>query len=142
MTGDSIDKSRIGDAQPFSWLRRKQMFEHATNLSVACARAQDCWLATGARQAWHWNGERFTAGGPDVVVLAVARDPEGPIYALHRAVQEKELHLSRIEGGSTKMLTRSRSAFSRNCWVPCQSMSNRTSRPPASAVATGARGVP
>ncbi len=91
---------RDGDAQPFSWLRRKQMFEHATNLSVACARAQDCWLATGARQAWHWNGERFTAGGPDVVVLAVARDPEGPIYALHRAVQEKELHLSRIEGGN------------------------------------------
>ena len=60
---------RDGDAQPFGWLRRKQMFQDAMNLSVACARAQDCWLATGARQAWHWNGERFTAGGPDVVVL-------------------------------------------------------------------------
>lgn len=91
---------RDGDAHPYSWLRRKQMFEDATNLSVACAKAQDCWLATGARQAWHWNGVRFTAGGPDVVVLAVARDPEGPIYALHRAPQEKELHLSRIEAGS------------------------------------------
>jgi hypothetical protein len=79
-------------------LRRKQMFEDATALSVACARAQDCWLATGARQAWHWNGERFIAGGPDVVVLAVARDPAGPIYALHRAPQENELHLSRIDG--------------------------------------------
>jgi hypothetical protein len=91
---------RDGDAQPFGWLRRKQMFEDATNLTVACARAQDCWLATGARQAWHWNGERFTAGGPDVVVLAVARDPDGPIYALHRGPQEKELHLSRIEGAT------------------------------------------
>lgn len=91
---------RDGDSQPFGWLRRKQMFEDATNLSVACAGPQDCWLATGARQAWHWNGVRFTAGGPDVVVVAVARDPDGPIYALHRAPAEKELHLSRIEGSS------------------------------------------
>jgi hypothetical protein len=89
---------RDREVHPHSWLRRKQMFEDATNLSVACAGAQDCWLATGARQAWHWNGSRFTAGGPNVVVLAVARDPEGPIYALHRAPHEKELHLSRIDG--------------------------------------------
>ena len=97
---------RDGDAHPHSWLRRKQMFDDATNLTVACERAHDCWLATGARQAWHWNGERFTAGGPDVVVLAVARDPEGPIYALHRAPHEKELHLSRIEGASWAPLSK------------------------------------
>ena len=89
---------REGDAHPHSWLRRKQMFEDATTLSIACARAQDCWLATGARQAWHWNGQRFIAGGPDAVVVAVTRDPQGPIYALHRAPAEKELKLSRIEG--------------------------------------------
>jgi hypothetical protein len=89
---------REGDAHPRDWLRRRQMFEDATGLTVACASAKDCWLATGARQAWHWNGAKFTAGGPDVVVLAVARDPSGPIYALHRAPQEKELHLSRIDG--------------------------------------------
>jgi len=97
---------REGDAQPFTWLRRKQMFEDAMNLSVACVRAQDCWLATGARQGWHWNGERFTAGGPDVVVLAVARDPAGPIYALHRAPQEKELHLSRIDGTTWTLVSK------------------------------------
>ncbi len=97
---------RDGEAQPSGWLRRRQMFEDATNLSVACARAQDCWLATGARQAWHWNGERFSAGGPDVVVLAVARDPNGPIYALHRAVQEKELHLSRIDGATWTLVSK------------------------------------
>lgn len=95
---------RDGDVHPYSWLRRKQMFQDATGLSVACAAPHDCWLATGARQAWHWNGARFTAGGPDVVVLAVARDPEGPIYALHRAPHEKELHLSRIEGSSWSLL--------------------------------------
>ncbi|HEU4726554.1 MAG TPA: hypothetical protein VFT22_01645 [Kofleriaceae bacterium] len=89
---------RDGDAHPRAWLRRKQMFEDATTLSVACARPTDCWIATGARQAWHWNGDRFVAGGPDQVVLAVVRDPGGAIYALHRGTSETEIHLSRIEG--------------------------------------------
>jgi hypothetical protein len=89
---------RDGDAHPRDWLRRKQMFQDATTLSVACARAQDCWIATGARQAWHWTGDRFSASGPDQVVLAVVRDPTGPIYALHRGSSENEIHLSRIEG--------------------------------------------
>lgn len=89
---------REGAANPTDWLRRKQMFEDASTLSVACARADDCWLATGARQAWHWTGERFLAGGPDEVVLAVARAPDGAIYALHRAVSEQEIHASRIDG--------------------------------------------
>jgi ligand-binding sensor domain-containing protein len=89
---------RDGDAHPRDWLRRKQMFQDATTLSVACARAQDCWIATGARQAWHWTGDRFSPSGPDQVVLAVVRDPTGPIYALHRATAENEIHLSRIEG--------------------------------------------
>jgi len=89
---------RDGDAHPRDWLRRRQMFEDATTLSVACARAADCWIATGARQAWHWMGDKFAAGGPDQVVLAVVRDPGGVIYALHRGSSESEIHLSRIEG--------------------------------------------
>jgi hypothetical protein len=89
---------RNGDSQPHDWLRRRLMFEDATQLSVACVRAQDCWLATGARHAWHWDGSKFVAGGPDDIVLSVARDPAGPIYALHRAAGEKEVHLSRIDG--------------------------------------------
>jgi hypothetical protein len=91
---------RHGDSHPRDWLRRKQMFEDATGLTVACARTHDCWLATGARHAWHWNGERFAAGGPDDIVLAVTRDPAGVIYALHRAPGEKEVHLSRIDNGT------------------------------------------
>jgi hypothetical protein len=89
-----------GDAHPRDWFRRKQMFEDATTLSVACARVQDCWIATGAKQAWHWTGERFIEGGPDTVILAVARDPSGPIYAVHRSSTDKELHLSRIDGST------------------------------------------
>ena len=91
---------RDGDPHPRDWLRRRQMFEDATTLTVACARAADCWIATGARQAWHWTGERFVIGGPAEVVLAVARDPSGPLYALHRGVLDKEIHVSRIEGGT------------------------------------------
>src|SRR6185503_19005868 len=38
---------REGDAHP-RWLRRREMFQDAMTLSVACARPQDCWLAMGA----------------------------------------------------------------------------------------------
>ncbi|MDB4960941.1 MAG: two component regulator propeller domain protein [Myxococcales bacterium] len=86
-----------GRVQPRDWLRRKQMFQDATTLSVACAKADDCWIATGARQAWRWTGERFLAGGPDEVVLAVVRDPGGTIFALHRAASEAAIHLSKID---------------------------------------------
>lgn len=97
---------RDGDAHPRDWLRRKEMFQDATRLSVACARPQDCWIATGARQAWHWSGERFVAGGPDQVVLAVVREPSGSIYALHRSGGEGELHVSRIESSGWTPLPR------------------------------------
>lgn len=89
---------RDGDVRPRDWLRRKQMFDDAVTLSVACARPQDCWIATGARQAWHWTGDKFAAGGPDQVVLAVVRDPTGRIFALHRGAVANEIHLSRING--------------------------------------------
>jgi len=89
--------SADGRAQPRDWLRRKQMFQDATTLSVACAKVDDCWIATGARQAWRWTGERFIAGGPDEVVLAVVRDPSGTIYALHRGASDAVVRLSRID---------------------------------------------
>src|SRR5262249_39720293 len=37
-------------------------------------------------------------GGPGQVVLAVAHDPAGPLYAIHRSHTERELHVSRIDG--------------------------------------------
>ncbi|MGE0546027.1 MAG: hypothetical protein AB7O24_14270 [Kofleriaceae bacterium] len=89
---------RVGSAQPPDWLRRNQMFEQASSLSVACAAAEDCWIATGAHKAWHWTGAGFVAGGPEHRVLAVVRDDEGTIYALHRGDAEPSVRLSKLEG--------------------------------------------
>lgn len=86
-----------GESRPSSWLRRRQMFVDATSLSVACSAPDDCWLATGSRSAWHWNGERFTAGGPDEAVLAMARDRNDALYALHRNEEGNAILLSRVE---------------------------------------------
>jgi len=88
---------RDGDAQPRDWLRRRQMFLDATKLSVACTKENDCWLATGTHQAWHWNGDRFVPQGPEDVTLAIVRDPAGGIYALHRPDGETVIRLSRID---------------------------------------------
>ncbi|MCX5742577.1 MAG: hypothetical protein NT062_08780 [Proteobacteria bacterium] len=94
-----VARYRQGDTQPFGWLRRKQMVADAMTLTVGCARIDDCWIATGTRNAWHWNGDRFVPGGPDQVALAIVRDPTtGTIYALHRGVDEPAIRLSRIEG--------------------------------------------
>ncbi|MDX2088314.1 MAG: hypothetical protein SFX73_10715 [Kofleriaceae bacterium] len=92
---------REGDAQP-NWLRRKQMFQDAATLSVACTRVDDCWVATGAQKAWNWKGDKFVEGGPDQVVVAVARDPNsGAIYALHRDANERALAVSKLDKGGT-----------------------------------------
>ena len=89
---------RESDVRPLEWMRRRQMFDDATSLSVACAQATDCWIATGAHGAWHWAKDRFVTGGPaDQLVLAVVRDPAGPIYALHRAADDAAIHLSKID---------------------------------------------
>lgn len=83
---------------PSGWLRRKQMFDGAESLSVACHDRDDCWLAMGAKRAWHWLGDHFEPGGPDLVVLAVIRDASGEIYALHRGTDQDTMQLSRISG--------------------------------------------
>lgn len=104
--GDSllIGTKDLGTARfrdgSLDWLRRRPMFQDATKLSVACAKEQDCWIATGGRRAWRWMGDGFVAGGPDQIVLAVVRDPAGPIYALHRGANEIDIRLSRIDGAT------------------------------------------
>lgn len=88
----------LNEPRPTSWLRRPHMFADASTLSVACTALTRCWIATGARSAWRWNGERFEADGPDEVVLAVVRDRRGAIWALHREARDFTIRLSRLEG--------------------------------------------
>lgn len=94
---------RDGDRHPRAWLRRRAMFADATSLAVACTAREDCWLATGARRAWHWTGDRFAAAGPaDDSVLAVVRDPDNVVYAIDRSPAEPTaLHISRIDAAGT-----------------------------------------
>jgi len=90
---------RDGDVRPRDWLRRKQMVQDATALTVACASPRDCWIATGGESAWRWNGESFEAGGPDdQIVVGVARDPDGNLFGIHRTGTTAALHISRITG--------------------------------------------
>ena len=95
-----VARYRDGDRHARDWLRARAMFADATTLSVACAHEQDCWIATGARAAWHWTGEHFTAlARPDRVVLAVIRDPAGPIYAIERDSDDlTALRIARLDG--------------------------------------------
>jgi hypothetical protein len=88
------------DPHPRGWLRTKQMFEGATRLTVACARQNECWLAFGGSSAWHWSGDQFERASVDEIVLAVAHDPAGPIYALHRGRREHAIHVSRLDGAT------------------------------------------
>lgn len=92
-----VARYAAAELRPGSWLRRRHMFADASTLSVACTSASSCWIATGARAAWRWNGERFEADGPDEVVLAVVRDRGGAIWALHREARDFTIRLSRLE---------------------------------------------
>lgn len=92
-----VARFAASELRPGSWLRRRHMFAEASTLSVACTSASSCWVATGARSAWRWNGERFEADGPDEVVLAVVRDRGGAIWALHREARDFTIRLSRLE---------------------------------------------
>lgn len=87
---------RESDVRPLEWMRRRQMLDDAKTLSVACAQPTDCWIATGTHGAWHWVKDRFVAAGPDdKIVLAVARDATGAVFALLR--DDRTVHVSRID---------------------------------------------
>lgn len=94
-----IGRWETGSPQPAAWLRRKQLLEDASTLTVACRTRDDCWVATGTRHAWHFDGDAFEPSGPESqAVLAVVRDGEGQVYALHRAGDANTIEISRIEG--------------------------------------------
>jgi hypothetical protein len=82
------------------WLRRGELVGEATTLSVACVARDDCYVATGSRRAWRFDGERFSVtGGGDRRVLAVARDSEGRIVGLRQTVDGRSIAVAEIRRG-------------------------------------------
>jgi ligand-binding sensor domain-containing protein len=94
-----IGRWRTDATKPSGWLRRRQLLDGATTLTVACRAGNDCLLATGARRAWHYDGDSFRPAGPDSqAVLAVVRASTGELYALHRGGDASTIDVSRIDG--------------------------------------------
>lgn len=94
-----IARWKTDGQHPEKWLRRREILADATTLTVACKAANDCWLATGTRRAWHYDGDSFEPSGPEAqAVLAVVRRDDGTIYALHRAGDAKAIDVSRVDG--------------------------------------------
>lgn len=93
--------SRLGARGKASWLRRSDLSRGAQTMSVACQKANDCYVATGARPAWRFDGNRFVpVGEADVTVLAFVRSPEGTVFALHREEDGGDIGISRVVDGT------------------------------------------
>ena len=81
-------------------LRLFDLTAGAERLSVACVNNTDCYVATGGTQAWRFDGQTFEVTEVDPEkgshVLAVVRDPQSAVIALHRGAASKEVRISRV----------------------------------------------
>jgi len=86
-------------------LRLFDLTAGAERLSVACINNNDCYVATGGTQSWRFDGQTFEVTDVDPEkgshVLAVVRDPQSAVIALHRGAASKEVRISRV-GNSGK----------------------------------------
>ncbi len=83
------------------WLRRGELGGGGENISVACVDRDDCFVATGGRGVWHFDGGTFgPIGDPEAVVLAVARSAGGEVFALFRMGDEAKVRFARIDSGA------------------------------------------
>jgi hypothetical protein len=90
---------------PVQWLRRGELVEQATGLTVACAAREDCYIATGSRRAWRFDGRRFTpTGGGERRVLAVARAPDGRLFGMRQGPDPRRIGLAEITRGEWRDL--------------------------------------
>ena len=81
-------------------LRLFDLTAGAERLSVACINNNDCYVATGGTQSWRFDGQTFEVTEVDPEkgshVLAVVRDPQSAVIALHRGASSKEVRISRV----------------------------------------------
>jgi hypothetical protein len=83
------------------WFRQHELVDGAISLTVACKQADDCYVTTGGKQAWRFDGKVFSPvvvqGAPKegVVALAAVRAPNGDILLLYRGPNEHGLHVAK-----------------------------------------------
>jgi hypothetical protein len=87
-----------------TWLRRSELVDGARSLTVACAAADDCYLATGA-ETWRFDGERFVPIDATGDILAVVRSLGGTLYAVHRTENNQRIALSTIRHGLLELVS-------------------------------------
>lgn len=90
----------VSGRRALQWLRRGELMGRATSLSVACARRDDCYVATGSTRAWRFDGERFSmTGGGERRALAVARGPDGRIVGLRQTADGRSIAMADVRAG-------------------------------------------
>lgn len=95
----------VSGRRALQWLRRGELMGEATSLSVACAARDDCYVATGSRRAWRFDGERFSlTGGGERRALAVARHPDGRLVGLRQSADGRSIAVAEIRAGEWRDL--------------------------------------
>lgn len=92
----SLGTARFAGNDPVSWLRRSELVDSASALTVACKTASECYVGTGSR-GWRYDGATLApVARPSGPVLAFARNPEGEVYAVMRGEDERRLFVERL----------------------------------------------
>jgi hypothetical protein len=92
----------LGRQDGRAWFRSHELVEGSTSLTVACRAANDCYVATGGRQAWRFDGKVFSpvtlkdAPKDGMIALAAVRAPAGEIMLLYRSLAEHGLHVAKL----------------------------------------------
>lgn len=82
-----------------NWLRRGELVEGASTLSVACATRDECYVATGSTVAWRFDGTTFTPiTDGQTRVLAFVRSPSGKVYGVRESEDLRNALLTPIKG--------------------------------------------
>ena len=104
---EELGIARIGldSPGPARWLRRRSLAAGPSGLTVQCAAADDCLLATGTRQLWRFDGERVRAEPRSGrAILALVRSARGALYALRRGDGEGTIEVAEREDDGWRLV--------------------------------------
>jgi hypothetical protein len=81
---DSLGIARLpaGGGRTVAWLRGRELTEGARGLSVACRAIDDCWVATGGRRAWRFDGAHFRPTADDGRTVVAVSEARGAVHGL------------------------------------------------------------